>query len=119
MGVEQYQNVIFIILTIVGIVFLAISIFLIKFPPKKINGFYGYRTSRSMQSQESWNYSQLYSSKIMVFLGFVYTVLGIGSLFIPKQEDMVGAIISIVIVLSGVFFMFFKTERVLAKKFDY
>ena len=72
-----------------------------------------------MQSQEAWDYSQRYSSKIMIALSFVYTILGLGSLFVPKQDDMVGAIISIVIVLSGVFFMFFKTERVLAKKFDF
>ena len=119
MELKEYQNVIFIILTIVGIGFLAISVFLLKFPPKKINGLYGYRTSRSMQSQEAWDYSQLYSSKIMIALGFVYTFLGLGSLFVPKQEDMIGSIISIIIVLSGVFFMFFKTERELAKKFDF
>jgi len=119
MELVKYQNVIFIILTIVGVVFLAISIFLIKFPPKKINGLYGYRTSRSMQSQEAWDYSQRYSSKIMVVLGLVYFVLGITSLFVPKQEDMVGALVSIVIVLSGVFFMFYKTERQLAKRFDF
>ncbi len=119
MDLEKYQNVIFIILTLVGVIFLVISLFLFKFPPKKINSLYGYRTSRSMQSHEAWHYSQRYSSKIMVVLGVVYTALGIGSLFIPKQEDMLGAIISIIIVLSGVFIMFYKTERKLAKKFDF
>lgn len=29
-----------------------------KFPPKKINGVYGYRTSSSMKSQQNWDYAQ-------------------------------------------------------------
>ena len=119
MEAEEYKNVIFIILTIVGGGFLAIGIFLVKCPPKKINGLYGYRTSRSMQSQEAWDFSQRYSSKIMVMVGIVYVILGPLSLFVPKQDDMVGALISIVIVLTGVFVMFYKTERQLGKRFDF
>lgn len=119
MNIESYQNVIFIILTIVGVTFLVISIFLMKFPPKKINGLYGYRTTRSMQSIEAWHFSQSYSSKIMVVIGAGYTALGVSSLFFPKLDDMLSALISIVIVLGGVFVMFYRTERQLAKKFDF
>jgi len=28
-----------------------------KNPPKRVNWFYGYRTSRSMKSQEAWDYA--------------------------------------------------------------
>lgn len=119
MGAEEYKNVIFIILTIVGGGFLALGIFLVKFPPKKINGLYGYRTSRSMQSQEAWDFSQRYSSKIMVVIGVVYSIIGPLSLFVPKQDDMIGALISIAVVLTGVFIMFYKTERQLGKRFDF
>ena len=106
MGVENYQNVIFIILTIVGVAFLLISLFLINFPPKEINGLYGYRTSRSMQTQEAWDFSQRYSSKIMIIIGAFYTLIGVSSLFLPKLDDMLSALLSIVIVLGGVFIMF-------------
>ena len=119
MNLEEFQNVIFIILSIMGVGFLAVGIFLMNFPPKKINGLYGYRTSRSMQNHEAWYYSQRYSAKIMVVLGVIYLVLGIASLFIPKMEDMLSAFVSIAIVLTGVFYMFYKTERQLAKKFDF
>ena len=102
-----------------GVGFLAVGIFLMKFPPKRINGLYGYRTSRSMQNHEAWNYSQRYSAKIMMVLGIVYSILSIVSLFTPKIDDMYSAIISIAIVLTGVFIMFYKTEKKLAKKFDF
>ncbi len=119
MNLEDFQNVIFIILSIMGVGFLALGVFLMKFPPKRINGLYGYRTSRSMQNHEAWFYSQRYSAKIMVILGIIYLILGLVSLFIPKLDDILSAVISIVIVLSGVFVMFYKTERELAKKFDF
>jgi len=119
MGEFDYQNVIFIILTLIGVLFLVIGVFLLKFPPKKINSLYGYRTSRSMQSHEAWHFSQKYSSKILTVVGVVYSVLGVGSLFFPKLDDMISALISISIVLSGVFIMFYKTERQLAKRFDF
>ena len=35
-----------------------------KKPPKKINGFYGYRTSRSMKNQETWDFAQRYMGKV-------------------------------------------------------
>ena len=118
MGIESYQNVIFIILTIVGVTFLLISVFLMKYPPKEINGFYGYRTSRSMQTIEAWDFSQRYSSKIMIVIGVLYTLFGISSLFMPKLDDMISAFISIAVVLGGVFVMFYMTEKQLAKRFD-
>lgn len=119
MDIETYKNVMFIILTSVGVLFLIISVFILLYPPKKINGFYGYRTSRSMNSQDAWEFSQVYSSKIMVVLGLLYTFLGVTSLFIPKQEDTIGGVVSIVIIMSGVFYMFYKTEKKLAKKFEF
>jgi uncharacterized membrane protein len=39
---------------ILGPTILLISLALKLYPPKKINGFYGYRTPRSMKSKEAW-----------------------------------------------------------------
>ena len=52
------------ILMVVGIVFW-------MYPPKKINEFYGYRTTRSRKSQEAWDFAQKYSAKMMMVLGLV------------------------------------------------
>ena len=37
------------------------------FPPKKINYLYGYRTPRSMRSQEAWDEGNRYSGKWLVW----------------------------------------------------
>ena len=50
------------ILTVMGVVFW-------MYPPKKINEFYGYRTTRSRKSQEAWDFAQRYSAKLMTIFG--------------------------------------------------
>ena len=55
-------------LTVVGIVFWMC-------PPKKINGLYGYRTTRSRKSQEAWDFAQRYSAKLMTMFGLAALVL--------------------------------------------
>ena len=52
------------ILTVGGAVFWAC-------PPRQINEFYGYRTTRSRKSQEAWDFAQKYSAKMMTVLGLV------------------------------------------------
>lgn len=43
-----------------GPLLLILSYLFKRFPPKKINHLYGYRTPRSMQSQEAWNCANQY-----------------------------------------------------------
>lgn len=54
---------------------LAISILYRMFPPKKINYLYGYRTKRSMQSQDTWNESNTYAANAMILLAVIGTSL--------------------------------------------
>lgn len=49
--------------------FMAISVIFKLFPPKKINSFYGYRTTRSVKSQQAWDFAQRYSAKKMIMAG--------------------------------------------------
>ena len=49
-----------------------------KFPPKKINWWYGYRTARSMQNDEIWKVAQEYASKKSIqlaLLSFIFPPL--------------------------------------------
>ena len=55
-------------LLVIGIVFWTC-------PPKKINEFYGYRTTRSRKSQEAWDFAQRYSAKMMTVLGLVALIV--------------------------------------------
>lgn len=49
-----------------SLTFLLAGLQLFKFPPKKINGLYGYRTRRSMKNQKNWDYAQRMGGKLMV-----------------------------------------------------
>jgi len=40
-----------------------------SFPPKKINDLYGYRTARSMKSQEAWDMSNKLSAQLLMGAG--------------------------------------------------
>lgn len=44
------------VLTTNGLLFF-LSIIFWKFPPKKINNWYGYRTYKTMQNEEIWNFA--------------------------------------------------------------
>jgi uncharacterized membrane protein len=56
------------ILTVGGVVFW-------MYPPKKINGLYGYRTTRSCKSQEAWDFAQRYSAKLITMFGLAALVV--------------------------------------------
>ena len=59
-------------LTVVGLVFW-------MYPPKKINEFYGYRTTRSRKSQEAWEFAQRYSAKLMTMFGLAALIVAVAA----------------------------------------
>ncbi|MDA1027671.1 MAG: SdpI family protein [Bacteroidetes bacterium] len=50
----------------IGLFLWGVAVYVRAHPPKKINSLYGYRTKRSMASQEAWDFAQLYSGDLMV-----------------------------------------------------
>lgn len=46
-----------------------------KHPPKEINNFFGYRTSRSMKNTDTWKFAHEYCGKLWFGLGLVMLVL--------------------------------------------
>ena len=62
-------------LVLPGIIFLIFGAVMYFFPPKKINGWYGYRTGGSMKIQKNWRFAQKYSAKVMMVFGLIMTVL--------------------------------------------
>lgn len=65
--------------TIGMIAFPVLVILLIAYfkPPKKINSWYGYRTKRSMQSEENWRFANELSTKIALIGTIIFTVIAI------------------------------------------
>ena len=87
-------------------------------PHKEINKIAVYRTKRSMQSQEAWNFAQVYSSGLL----FTWSLAGIVGLALQlyTQESTsstsftLTGIIILLAIAAGVFYF---TEKELKKNF--
>lgn len=107
--------------TVRSLVLFMLSLAFRKYRPKNINGLYGYRTGRSMRSQQAWDFAQDYSSALMVklFAGFLmWQILTkvCGVLFLKAYLEAV-ALISVLALLPLPIIMMVKTERQLKLKF--
>jgi len=99
-----------------GIVFIAVAVVMLVFPPRKINDFYGYRTSGSKQSQERWDFAQKFSAWRMLEAGFFLTFLSfIPGIFAVSPEII--EFIGIATLIASCLYMFLRTERAIKKKF--
>ena len=104
------NNPLFLIPALTGFIFIVAGFIQYKFPPKSINAFYGYRTNKSMRNQKSWDFAQLYSSKLMMKLGLMLTLMGmIGLIYTPSET--IGAIIAVGLLIATVVQNAFKVEN--------
>lgn len=89
---------------------LLILIFVYFFKPKKINSWYGYRTSRSVQNQKQWDLAQNYSVKL--FLQFLTVTLFIQFIFykIVENDGYSSLLTTAVFVLISII-VIYKTEK--------
>ncbi len=103
-------------MSISGVVFLLVSALLYYKPPKKINWYYGYRTTRSMQSQKAWDFAQRYSAKVMAFCAVVMLVIG-SIIAIFSYNTIMHMYLDLGVILGAVIVMLYKTEQQLKAKF--
>ncbi len=94
----------------------------IKKPPIQINGFYGYRTRRSMKNQAAWDFSHLYCGKLWRKMGWFMLPVSM-IVMIPafgKSDDIVGAVGGEVVTAECMVMLvsILLTEKALAKQFD-
>ncbi|WP_066022259.1 MULTISPECIES: SdpI family protein [Clostridium] len=101
---------------IVAAVFIVCGFILMRFPPKDINGIYGYRTSFSMKSQDTWDTAQKYGGFSMIITGIANGIFGVWAIIQPIiVNDIVGQMIFLLI---GVVAMFVIDEKYLHKIFN-
>ena len=109
-------NPIILIALAVGPIFFIIGLIQLKFPPKKINHTYGYRTKSSMQSQEVWDFAQQFSAKEMIKGGLLFILLaGVGKLVV--LNEIVGTSLMLLLIIGFAIFMFSRTEKAIHKQF--
>ena len=93
-----------------------------KKPPKNINGAFGYRTPRSMKSQDAWDFAQVYCGRLWVRLGLALLPLSVVPLLFVRGRDMTAigntAIIVAAVQLIPFLGSIIPVERALKKTFD-
>jgi len=93
-----------------------------KNPPKKINSFFGYRTSRSMKNQETWAYAHRYLGKLWKLLAPLLVVLAVVpmALVYGKTNDEMSTVGLIVcsVQLALLLCSLVPVERYLERTFD-
>lgn len=106
------------------LIFLVVGIVFWMCPPKKINEFYGYRTTRSRKSQEAWDFAQRYSAKLMTVLGLVALAVAsiahwlrsrlcLNSEYVMLYDNGITAVLGVMLVLPIIVL----TELQLRKRF--
>ena len=101
---------------LVGIIFVLAGIITYYFPPKEINALYGYRTSKSMKSHESWVFAQTYSAVKMMQYGSGLVIVGIVAGFIKTSEN-IEVIAGLILILTCALLVYYKVENELSKRF--
>ncbi len=111
------EDTYFLTLFSVGVVLWITGRLVHSFLPKKINHIYGYRTKRSMKSQEAWDFAQKHNVELMIKSGIFLigaSILGPIVKFSPGW----GVVISLTIILGAIAYMIYQTETALKEKFE-
>jgi uncharacterized membrane protein len=85
-----------------GVIFLIAGALMQKFPAKKRNMLYGYRTTSSMKSQESWDVAQAYGARESMRLGAIQAVVGLAVGYTVANEVFPVAYIIVSAVACGI-----------------
>ncbi len=94
----------------------------LKKPPKHINSFYGYRTSRSMKNQQTWDFAHQVCGRLWFRWGLVLLPLSLLAMLLVLGKDteelgvwlMWVTVIQVVVLLGSIV----PVERALKKNFD-
>ncbi|MCF6129793.1 SdpI family protein [Flavobacterium sp. AS60] len=101
---------------LVGIIFTVTSIIMLRFPPKKINYFYGYRTTSSMKNQEIWDFSQKYSAVKMFQIGLFLLAVSFINLIVDINQEQ-ATILGIALMILACIYMMIMTEKAIKMNF--
>ena len=112
-----FENPLFLIPVSTGLIFIVTGYLMLKFPPKKINSLYGYRTRSSMKNKDRWGFAQKYSSIEMIKLGGLLALSGvIGFFYYP--DEMMGMFLGLGLMILIVIILLLRVEKAIKKKFD-
>lgn len=107
------MNPLIYVLTTNGLLFL-LSIIFWKFPPKKINSLYGYRTHKTMLNQEIWKFANtVFNKNFIIYSGISF----IAGLVLANFSNADISWQPMILVLLSIGVCIIKTERSLSDNF--
>jgi len=101
---------------LVGIIFIIASLILLRFPPKKINYLYGYRTPSSMKNQQTWDFSQKFSAVKMFQVGIVLLATSFLNILVDMSQEQ-SLFLGLGLLILGCIYMFVVTEKAIKRNF--
>ena len=110
------DNSLILVPIVCGSILLIAGFLLYKFPPKRINILYGYRTKSSMRNQETWDFSQRICAKVSMKAGGLSALPSIIGLFYNPGE-LEGALLGLGASLVAVAYLFYKVETAISSRF--
>ena len=103
------DTIILVIPALVGLAFIVTGLIMLRFPPKKINYFYGYRTPSSMKNQKNWDFAQTYSAKEFTKAGVILVLIN-SLLYAIKPELMYIPLTTVILIIGSVAYAVIRTE---------
>ena len=101
-----------------GLILLVIGVFLKIFPPKKMNYFYGNRSSIALKNQDAWDEAQKFSAFTKIISGLSMVVSGVVVYQVFHITDKSNRFLIIVIVAICAIGMVIADEAHLTKIFN-
>ena len=112
----NFSDPLFISSGITGVSLVVLGLLTKQFPPREINDFYGYRTKKSMENQEAWDFAQIYSSDLVVWIGvynLAFSTLGL----LISLSILAGVGLSMVFLFGTIGYLFWRTEKEIKSRF--
>lgn len=97
-----------------GPLMLLLSLLYKKYPPRKINFIYGYRTERSMKNLAAWECANMYSANGLIVVALATMVLQLVFYFLFDSATVL--LFAAVFLLTGLIIVMLLTERELKRK---
>lgn len=117
-----FGYIMLLVILIMPLMMVGFGLLLMKNPPKKINSYYGYRTRRSVRSQDTWDFAHYYFGKLWLVCGLVSIPISLVPicLVLGKSEQVISVAGLIVLGIQTLLLLvtILLTERALKKNFD-
>lgn len=102
---------------IVGPILILTGLLLKKFPPRKMNILYGYRTASSMKNQEQWDFAQRCAAVESMRLGVILTLCVI-PLYYYNPADEIMLIVGLGLMLITFILLIVRVELAIKNRFN-